>query len=88
MEFPVPGDGNCLFTSVSLALLQRLLSKDEKLAERLSALGLPMEQMHDIDTIAELLRRCMVKEWIDNTDYYQGFVTTDISVPNKWTVHW
>lgn len=38
-----------------------------------------MEQMHDINTIAELLRQCKVKEWIDNTDYYQGFVTTDIT---------
>lgn len=38
-----------------------------------------MEQMHNINIIAELLCQCMVKEWIDNTDYYQGFVTTDIT---------
>ena len=74
-RIPVPEDGNCLFT----ALLQRLQSKNENVAERLSALGLPMEKMHDINTIAELLRHCMVNEWIDNTEYYQGFVTTDIT---------
>ncbi len=63
----VPGDGNCL------------QSTDRTLIQRLSALGLPMEQMNDVNSIAQWLRTRMVKEWMDNTDYYQGFVTSDIT---------
>ena len=76
---PVPGDGNCLFMAVGLAILQRIQTTDQFLTQRLLTLGLPMEQMHDVNRIVELLRICMVKEWIDNTDYYQGFVTADIT---------
>ena len=66
---PVPGDGNSLFTSVSLALLQHLQSKDE----RLSALRLPMEQMHDMTV---WLRKALT---ILST-ILKGFVTTNITV--------
>ena len=76
---PVPGDENCLFTAIALAIFHHMQGTDQMLIQRLSTLGLPMEQMHDINSIDKLLRTCMVKEWIENTDYYQGFVTIDIT---------
>ncbi len=76
---PVTGDGNCLFTAIALALIQRIRGTDTMLIQRLSTMGLPMERMHDVNSIAKWLRTCMVKEWMDNTDYYQGFVSADVT---------
>ena len=74
----VEGDGNCLFSALSLAIIQRLQSSDSALSQILLALGLPLERMNDVASIAQLLRECMVKKWLENSDSYQGFTTTDI----------
>lgn len=74
----VRGDGSCLFTAVALAVIQRIQAGDTVLSDTLLSLGLPIHQQQDVHHIALLLRRSMVSEWLENTDVYQGFVTTDI----------
>lgn len=75
----VPGDGNCLFTAVGLVIIQCIQSGEETIRHRLSSLGRTADKLYDTDTITTALQTNMVREWMENFDYYQGFVTTDIT---------
>ena len=75
----VPGDGNCLFTSIALGLIQRVQTGDESAIECLHTLGVSDENLQDVNYIQKLLRIRMVEEWNNNQEYYQGFIITDIS---------
>lgn len=75
----VPGDGNCLFTSVAFSLVQRAQKGDTFTSEYLLALGVPADYIHDVDYIQKLLRVRMVEEWNANQEYYQGFIAVDIT---------
>ena len=78
MRVPVPGDGNCLFSAVSLGLIERLQNEDHKVVDVLTELGIPTCDFN-VTSISTNLRSLVVKEWLgDNADYYQGFVTSDI----------
>ncbi len=73
----VPGDGNCLFYAVSLALIQRMKT-DNCTRELLLSMGLPEDKLDDMYIIAKLLRRLVVREWQENTDNYQGYTLVDV----------
>ena len=73
----VPGDGNCLFYAVSLALIQRMKTNNHT-RELLLSMGLPEDQLDDMYNIAKLLRRSVVHEWQENADNYQGFTLVDL----------
>ena len=75
----IPGDGNCLFTSVAFSLVQRIQGGDTVTRDRLLTLGVPEAHIKDVSYIGKLLRVRMVDEWNANHDYYQGFVTSDIT---------
>lgn len=79
----VPGDGNCLFTSVANSLVQRSQSGDTAVLQILVHLGVPETQFMDIDYIQKLLRVRMVQEWNSNLEYYQGFLTVDLSAVSR-----
>ena len=74
----VPGDGNCLFTSVTLAMMHRIQNGDSVFINALLAIGLPNSELRNTAFICQFLRNRMVKEWLDNRSFYQGFVTDDI----------
>ena len=67
-----------MFTAVEFAIVQHMQTGDTVLADTLLSLGLPVDQKHDVYQVSMLLRRAMVSEWLENTNVYQGFVTTDI----------
>ena len=75
----VPGDGNCLFTSIAFSLVQRAQRGDTFTSEHLLALGVPANHIHDVNYVQKLLRVRMVEEWNTNQEYYQGFLTVDIT---------
>lgn len=78
MQVPVPGDGNCLFTSVALSIIERIQNHDQTVIDFITTLGLS-EGDCDVTRISKHLRELVVAEWIgDNSDYYQSFVTSDI----------
>lgn len=75
----VNGDGSCLFTSVASTLVRRVEKKDTVVIQLLLQLGVPEVNLNDISCIGRLLRVKMVEEWIQNIEYYQGFLTEDLS---------
>jgi hypothetical protein len=75
---PVPADGNCLFTAVALALVERVQNEDKAVMDILQKLGVPINECN-VTRISQLLRSLVVQEWQgDNGDYYQSFTTSDI----------
>lgn len=76
---PIPGDGNCLFTSIAFVLIQRMQSGDRDIQGRMLALGIPQSSLYDINYLQKLLRVKMVEEWDTNPDQYQGYITEDLS---------
>ena len=75
----VPGDGNCLFYAISLALVERIQHGDTQLHQTLTSLGLSSEDVKDVRSLARFLRQSVVHQWLANTDMYQGFATIDLS---------
>ena len=64
-------DGNCLFTAVSLSLLQH---HDQTVFNTIG-----IDQNFDALLISQILRKLVVQEWLgENSEYYQKFVTFDI----------
>ena len=76
----VPGDGNCLFTSIAFSLIQKIQSGDTLTTECLLALGVAVDHIQDLNYIQKLLRVKMVEEWNTNHEHYQEFITTDITI--------
>ena len=80
-KIPVQGDGNCLFTAVSLNILDRILNNDQSVIcalERFDAFR-NIQKPLNVTSLSKLLRYLVVQEWrSENYDYYQGFVTIDI----------
>ena len=72
----VRGDGNCLFTSVASSLIMRIRNGDMTARDILRRMHINETQFHDLPSI---LRRRMVEEWNTNIDFYQGFITDDLS---------
>ena len=75
----IPGDGNCLFTSVAFSLVQRIQSADAFIIECLHDIGIHEIQIQDTNHIQKILRIRRVEEWNTNQEYYQGFLTVDIT---------
>ncbi len=75
----VSRDGNCLFTSVSVGILQLAQQPNcQPMLNSLARIGITNDNLNIAD-ISRLLRRLMVVEWLgDNSDYYQKFVSFDI----------
>ena len=83
MEFEksivVPGDESCLFTSVANSLIQRVQCGDMLVSDIFARFGVPDEHFTDVEYIRQVLRVKMVEEWNVNTEYYQGFLTVDLT---------
>ena len=63
-QVPVQSDGNCLFTAVSLSLLQH---SDQTVFNTIG-----IDQNFDALLISQILRKHVVQEWLgDNSEYYQ-----------------
>ena len=74
---PVSGDGNCCFSAVAFSvkdLCERM--KDLSLSHHFSSLLTHEFTLLPIHEAALLLRKKALKEWTDNTDFYQQFLTT------------
>ena len=76
----VQGDGNCMsFYIHSTQPSARVKDGDRATTERLHLIGVPLCHFQDVNYIQRLLRIRMVEEWNDHLEYYQGFITADIS---------
>ena len=75
----VRGDGSCLFTSVAHSLIQRIETGDASILQILLQTGVPEQHLKDPEYIVRLLRVRMVQEWNNNIEYYQGFLTDDLT---------
>ena len=75
----VPGDESCLFTSVANSLIQRVQCGDMLVSDIFARFGVPDEHFTDVEYIRQVLRVKMVEEWNVNTEYYQGFLTVDLT---------
>ena len=76
---PVASDGNCLFTSVAMALIYHFQSGHLDANITLARLGLQEKDHGNPEAISRALRSAVVDEWLgDNADHYQGFCTGDI----------
>ena len=78
-RMPVASDGNCLFTSVAMALIHHFQSGQLDANITLTRLGLLENDHGNPEAISRALRSAVVDEWLgDNADHYQGFCTGDI----------
>ena len=77
----VPKDGNCIFSSVAMALMERVQRNDIAVMTILQQLGISSDSTNQLEmhTISRVLRTLVVQEWLgEHSDYYQNFVTADI----------
>ena len=72
-RIPVPGDGNCLFTSLASAILHRIRNGDTLLITILKNIIKDIDSCY-VSTLAERLRQWMG----ENYELYQSFVTVDL----------
>ena len=79
----IPGDGDCLFRSVAFGLIYRLQHGDKDIKELLLGLSVPQISLYDVNYLQRLLRTLMVKEWEENIDQYQGYLTEDFVMISK-----
>ena len=77
-KIPVPPDGDCLFTSISLSLINLAQQGDSMVKEHLLSLGIKHTDLQNVTSIQILLRQKMVQEWEENS-FYQGFLMDDIT---------
>ena len=73
----VHGDGNRLFTAISLAIINQADNGDMSLIRMLIKKNI-ITDIHEcnVTTLASALRKAMVNEWMgENYDLYQGLVT-------------
>ena len=75
----IPGDGNCLFTSTAFSLVQLIQGGDAGIKAHMLLLGVPEMNLEDVEFLCKFLRLKMVEEWSNNLDFYQGFITNDLS---------
>jgi len=76
---PVNGDGNCLFTSVAMALIRHFQNGHVNTRDILGRIGVPESDSTNVQVIARALRSALVDEWLgENSDHYQGFSLIDI----------
>jgi len=68
----VEGDGDCCFSAVDFSLINnlRLLSGSNK--KFLQDLGIDLSM--DLPAMAMQLRKITVREWLENSSYYEGFL--------------
>ena len=71
----VPGDGNCLFTSVAISITSICQQNQSPLVAIIQALGI--DPYHDsVDTIVKALRRAVVNEWTgQHSQEYTAFLS-------------
>lgn len=71
-KIPILGDGNCCFSAVAQSI-KLLMTSNQKILEQLQ--NLPINLSDTLEEIAIRLRAGTVKEWIDNSEEYQAFVS-------------
>lgn len=76
---PVSGDGNCLFTAVSLSLKTQTeeilsISADYFVKKNICITDI------EVSEVAQALRRLMVQEWLLNKSDYTNFLTDDSAI--------
>lgn len=68
----IEGDGNCCFSAVAYSLISNLHLLTEPNKQFLQDLGVDLSV--DMSTLAIQLRKVTVREWIENSSYYDGFL--------------
>ena len=66
---PIPGEGNCCFSSVAFALIT---NHDVLMQHNSSFFTSKKLVTTDVDVLSKTLRELAVKEWRENEDEYQG----------------
>ena len=77
---PSVGNGDCLFRSLAYCLIYRMQQGDVAIKQQLVRIGVPEEHLNNLEYIQRLLRKRMVEEWQENTEYYQGYISDDLSI--------
>ena len=80
-QHPIEGDGNCCFSAVAFGLLQNIEKMDEPNKHFLANLGI--NQSMNLSTLAGHLRKIAVKEWLDNSWYYEGFLLDNVNIDQE-----
>lgn len=71
----VPGDGNCLFTSVAITIISMCQQHQSPLVDILQELGID-PHCDSVETIVKALRRAVVNEWTgDHSHEYADFLS-------------
>ena len=65
--------------SIAFALIQQIEGGDAHVKAHLLSLGVPEMQLRDERFLSKFLRKRMVMEWHNNIDFYQGFITNDLT---------
>ncbi len=68
----IEGDGDCLFSAVAFGIITNLHLLSESQKQLLKDSG--VDPSLDTKNIAVQLRSVMVREWIENSSYYEGFL--------------
>ena len=75
----VIGDGNYLFTSVAANVILQINSGNVFIEQVLIDLGIARDNFDNITNLQHSLRQLTVREWMGNLEFYQSFVTVDLS---------
>lgn len=75
----MPGDGNCLLTSIALSQVQQIQGGNLFIKSHMLGLAVPKDHSEEVEYIRTPLRVRLVEERSSNADYYQGFLTYNIT---------
>ena len=71
-RLPVPKDGNCCFTAVSLAL--KIVYDNGNVDLQSDLKNIPLDIEESVEMMSDHLRELVYKEWLEYQEYYQEFV--------------
>ena len=74
------GDGNCCFTAVAFSLINNTPILQDHHKYYLQSIGLDL--LADMESVALQLRQLTVKEWLDHSSRYEGFLV-DIAIEDE-----
>ena len=76
----IVGDGNCCFTAVAFSLINNTPILQDHHKYYLQSIGLDL--LADMESVALQLRQLTVKEWLDHSSRYEGFLV-DIAIEDE-----
>ncbi len=77
IKLPVPKDGDCCFSAVSLGL--KILNNNSNPELKSNLNNLPLNIHQSVETMGEQLRQMVYREWCEHEEYYQEFVPENVT---------